>query len=244
MKSAKTLGNESVQNSLYERLIFENLVALKELIIKNNVNNLRSQAVTAGVVPHQIVQERSLEAVKDDLMRVENKLTKLQGPSAHHKITAYSQLSRDLISEIHYAIFSDNRNELETLKTEIVSKKLEYQTVYHELSNEITNRDKIINALEKDKHELQNQIAQLSRSNSSLQSECQKIFNEIQEIRKNETELKMQALDFKAETEKRCDLLLGTVQSVIGFIPNAVRSHISFLRLLKVSDMKCSSSNF
>eukprot|EP01042_Synura_sphagnicola_P001972 gene1972-2337_t len=43
----------------------------------------------------------------------------------------------------------------------------------------------------------------------------------------------MQALDFKAETEKRCDLLLGTVQSVIGFIPNAVRSHISFLRLLK-----------
>ena len=214
----------------YEKILFDTLVSIKELLIKYNVEKLSN-----GTVVSDALKERAVEGITDEISRITGKLSRLQGPCSTHKMTAYSCLSSTLVSEVSSAIYSFDRSELQSLKVALVDQKNESVVLHNEFTKELLTKNKEIETLHTTIDEMKSQTQALLNKNSSLKSEMDRMFHEHEEIKKNITELRMQGLDFKAEVDSRCTQVLHSVQSVMGFVPLHVQTNIQYLRILHVS---------
>jgi hypothetical protein len=157
----------------------------------------------------------------------------LQGPNPSHAVTAYSQLFKNLLDETEMVIFNEERRNGDYLRTENLTRKMEADRMQHMLAQELAAREQTVAALNADRMDLEAQIKALLRSNESLKHELGKILQEQTHTHQHAVELRMQGLDYKAEVERRCDRVLRSIQSRLGFVPAGVMKNVQHLRTLK-----------
>jgi hypothetical protein len=88
--------------------------------------------------------------------------------------------------------------------------------------------------LEADKVALDNKNKTLKRAVELLHKELEKTSTSLLETQQKAVELRMQGWDYKGEVDRRCQKVVASVQSRMGFVPSGIHKQISQLQVLKV----------
>jgi len=218
--------------SQIENISCEILILLKALHFKLQLTKDQYSHSPA----FEFVNKRATEAVYEELTSTIRKLVNAYGPSNTHKLTAISILSKKLILQTEDVILTKSEdviriNELQNSIYQIQNDSLNRQ---NDLLKELIQKDLHIEQLKKEKLEMETKVEILKTTLLKQKSESDRIFNDCLEIQKNALETRLQGLDFKAEIEHRCDNILQSIQSKMGFIPLGIQNQIQHLRILKV----------
>ena len=212
-----------------EKVLNDAAISLKKLIMMHHAGEMSHDI--AAVEYH--VSDRAKEMIDKELARIGNRLVVLQGPNPSHKTTAYSQLWKQILEDTENIIFSLDRRQGDLLKLEFAQRKEESERMQHMLAQELAAREQTVVSLVSDRGELEAQVRALQRSNESLKHELGKVLQEQTHTHQHAVELRMQGLDYKAEVEGRCERVLNSVHSRMGFIPAGIMKNIQHLRTLK-----------
>jgi len=212
-----------------EKVLNDSIISLKKILLMHH----------AGETCHDMdaverhVSDRSREVIDEELSRITTRLVNLQGPNPSHRVAAYSQLFGQLLDETEMVIFNEERRNGDLLRLENVQRKMESDRMQHMLAQELAAKDQIVASLNGDRVELESQVKALLRSNESLKHELGKVLQEQTHTHQHAVELRMQGLDYKAEVERRCERVLRSIQSRMGFVPAGIMKNIQHLRSLK-----------
>lgn len=219
----------SSDNIHVEKVLNDSIVNLKKILMMHH----------AGEMSHDMdavrrhIEDRSKEVIDEELTRITGRLVHLQGPNPSHRIAAYAQLYTQLLEETEMVIFNEERRNGELLRLEGIQRKMEADRMQHMLAQKLAAKEQTVASLASDRVELEGQVRALLRSNESLKHELGKLLQEQTHTHQHAVELRMQGLDYKAEVERRCERVLRSIQSRMGFIPAGVMKNIQHLRTLK-----------
>ena len=219
----------SKDEKTYERLLYDGLVSLKKLIMMHYANEMSHDL--KAVEYH--VNDRARDSINESLENIKNNLFALQGPNPTHEQTAYSKLYDILIEDTSAIVFNQDRADIDTMKLEFLQKTEENNRVQHMLAQELAAKEQNIAVLISDRAELEAQLRAYQRSHESLKTELGKILQEQTHTHQHAVELRMQGLDYKAEVDRRCEKVIKSIQSRMGFVPAGVMKNIQHLRSLK-----------
>ena len=222
--------NEYAIQMTCERVLNDQQVRLMALLLRAKAAHTSHDM--AAVKQH--ANTRAREAVEEELSRILANLIQLQGISPLHRATARSQLSTQLTYDIENAIFTDDKANIFSLKTEQRLRHEEYTRAKASLAHEMAAKDLAIASLHSDKADLDLANQSLMRNNNALQKELENSLHNQSAMHQQAVELRMQGLDFKAKVDSRCIRVMSSIQSRMGFIPAGVQKQILGLRILKV----------
>lgn len=213
-----------------EEVIYDELVALKAIILKSNAS--RTFHDFSMLQGH--VQSRAVTAVEEDLNLLSEKLLALRGPSPNHRVTVFSQLFASLTNEIEAAVFSVDRRSVYGLKNDHLAAKAvhdQQQTAYLE---KLAKKDQAIQALQAEQTSMDFKNKSLVRTVELLSKELEKCHASLSNVHQRSVELRIQGIDFKAEVDKRAERILQSIQARVGFVPGTIQKHVSQLTQLLV----------
>lgn len=138
------------------------------------------------------------------------------------------------MGKIEGLFFNDEKAELNSIIKDQQNRSEEAHQQVVTLSEKLAKRDQVISLIEEEKKELEISNRSLVRSNAAMQRELEKASRSQAQINQYCVELRMQGLDFKAETDRRCLRILSSVQSRLGFVPAGIQKHVLHLKVLRV----------
>lgn len=213
-----------------EQVLFGQLVALKSILLKST----SSRTFHDFSLLQNHIENRAVAGVEEDLELIMDKLVQLRGPSQNHRITAYSQLLASLTNEVETAVFNVDRRTVTNLKNDQLAVKIQmeqHQTQWHE---KIARKDQTILAMQAEHASMDFKNKSLVRTVELLSKELEKCNTSLSNVHQRSVELQMQAIDFKAEVDKRANRVLQSVQSRVGFVPESVQKQLNLLTSLMV----------
>jgi hypothetical protein len=214
-----------------EKVLCELLCAGRHLVLKARASD--SSHGTDRVM--EFLEQRSRESVEEDVSKVIVRLLDMAGPSPQHRMVAYSQVGESILSDLQTLVFNDNSARLKQLELHQAAAKAESDQLYRDLTQAVAARDLEIARLQEQQRLAEERLKGLSQTNSALQVEVEKLLRDRIQTHQSSVELRMQGLDFKAEVDRRCGVVLQSVQSRMGFVPVGIEKQIELLRALKVS---------
>jgi hypothetical protein len=152
-----------------EKVLVDTLVSIRALIFRYHASTMSHDM--SSVMGH--VFQRAEEANEDDLSILISRLKSLQGPSNLHKITAYTQLTRQLVNDLEAAIFDENKNNVDLLQHEKMLMQQESLKIHNLLGRDLASKEQEVNKLTNLNQELELKVKALTRSNDSLKNELE-----------------------------------------------------------------------
>jgi predicted RNase H-like nuclease (RuvC/YqgF family) len=118
-----------------------------------------------------------------------------------------------------------------------------FRSLHEHLTEEIAQKEQQIKSLQIEKKLLEYKNSSLLRTVELLSSELERCNRSLADIHQNNVEIRMQALDYKAEIDHCAEKILESITGRIGFIPSTVQKAIDRLRQMKVSKIFSISSS-
>jgi hypothetical protein len=227
--ASRSMQNENCIQSSCEKILVDHLCSMKSILLKSQIEQTAYDVVNVS----NYLNQRSQEAVEEDLSRLIVKLNYYQGPRSTHRLTAYTQLSKILALELENEIFTDEKKAVDLLKSELRSIKDENNESSSIYNHELAIKDQIISNLNQDKLDLETKNRDLIRLKESIQKEYEKSIRNQSKTNQEAVEVKMQGIDFKNEVDRRCNKILTSIKQRVGFIPQSIEKQVLFLKVMK-----------
>lgn len=227
--ASRSVQNDNCIQSSCEKILVDQLCSMKSILLKSQIEQTAYDVVNVS----NYLNQRSQEAVEEDLSRLIVKLNYYQGPRSTHRLTAYTQLSKMLSLELENKIFTDEKKAVDLLKSELISIKEENNESMSIFNHELAIKDQIISNLNQDKLDLESKNRDLIRLNESIQKEYEKSIRNQSKTNQEAVEVKMQGIDFKNEVDRRCNKILASIKQRVGFIPQSIEKQVLFLKVMK-----------
>jgi len=154
----------------FEKVLMDVLISIRALIFRYHASTMSHDM--SSVMDH--VMHRAQEAMEEDLSILMARLKYHQASSALHKVTAYSHLTRQLVSDLEAAIFDQNKQNVDLLQEEKVILQQESIKIHNILSRDLASKEQELNKVLAINQEYEAKIKSLSRSNESLKNELEK----------------------------------------------------------------------
>jgi predicted nucleic acid-binding Zn-ribbon protein len=138
------------------------------------------------------------------------------------------------MNDLTSAVFSEDKRKLSAARCDQQSSKEEFARVHELLSLRVAKKDQTIQTLHADKAALDNKNKTLMRAVELLHKELEKTSASLSETQQKAVELRMQGWDYKGEVDRRCQKIVTSVQTRMGFVPSGIHKQISQLKILKV----------
>ncbi len=213
-----------------EEVIYDELIALKTILLKSNAS--RTFHDFSMLQGH--VQSRAVSAVEEDLNHLSEKLLALRGPSPNHRVTVFAQLFASLTNELEAAVFNVDRRSVYGLKNDHLAAKAVHDQQQTEYLEKLAKKDQIIQSLQAEQSSMDFKNKSLVRTVELLSKELEKCNGSLSNVHQRSVELRIQAIDFKAEVDKRAERILQSIQARVGFVPGTIQKHVTQLTQLLV----------
>ena len=220
----------SAQNLSYEGILHEQLVMQKALLI-------RAQAASYGhdpLVVMSYVGQRAQETIDEDVNRLINELTEINGHSPSHRMTAYAEISIDLAKQLESVVFDQHFDKVMEISHEFKLREEELKQREKATSQEVQVRMDEISNLVKANIELEQDKKSMERVTDMMKKEVEDALHFQVEAQQKLVEVRMQGLDFKSEIDRRVEKVMASIESQMGYIPDAVEKQLFYVQILKV----------
>ena len=220
----------SAQNLSYEGILHEQLVMQKALLI-------RAQAASYGhdpLVVMSYVGQRAQETIDEDVNRLINELTEINGHSPSHRMTAYAEISNDLAKQLESVVFDQHFDKVMEISHEFKLREEELKQREKATTQEVQVRMDEISNLVKANIELEQDKKAMERVTDMMKKEVEDALHFQVEAQQKLVEVRMQGLDFKAEIDRRVEKVMVSIEGQMGYIPDAVEKQLFYVQILKV----------
>jgi hypothetical protein len=231
IKAANAEATHSASVHTAEEVLYDQLVALKTILLKSS----SSRTFHDFSLLQGHIHTRAVAAVEDELRQISARLLQLRGPSANHRITAYTQLLASLTHDIEAAVFNVDRRAVSNMQNDQLAAKIETQQQQASWNEKLARKDQTILSLQSEHATMDFKNKSLIRTVELLSKELEKCNANLTNVHQRSVEVRMQAIDFKAEVDKRAQRVLQSVQARVGFVPETIQKHLSQLTALLVS---------
>jgi uncharacterized coiled-coil protein SlyX len=174
-------------------------------------------------------------AVEEQLRVLIARLSQLGGTADDHRLTAYSQLLSALSHDVETAVFNVDRRAVTNLRNDQIAAKVEAEQQLHAFNERLARKEQTILSLQAEQANMDFKNKSLIRTVELLSKELEKCNSSLSDLHQRAVEFRMQALDFKAEVDKRAQRVQQSVQARVGFVPETIQKHINQLTALLVS---------
>jgi chromosome segregation ATPase len=181
------------------------------------------------------IQSRAVAAVEEQLRVLVARLSQLGGTADDHRLTAYSQLLSALTHDVETAVFNVDRRAVTNLRNDQIAAKVEAEQQLHVFNERLARKEQTILSLQAEQANMDFKNKSLIRTVELLSKELEKCNSSLSDLHQRAVEFRMQALDFKAEVDKRAQRVQQSVQARVGFVPETIQKHINQLTALLVS---------
>lgn len=151
-----------------------------------------------------------------------------------NRITAYVQLLSHLMRDLESALFNEDKQRLHAARSEHASAKETSTRAQEQLTLKIARSEQRIASLEAANATLDSRNQTLARTVDLLHVELEKASSALGEAQQRGVELRMQGWDYKGEVDRRCNRVLASVQTRMGFVPAGIHKQVAALQILKV----------
>lgn len=220
-----------------EAVLYDQAVALMTILLKSSASRTFHDFNT--IQNH--IQARAVAAVEEQLQAITFRLSQLRGSSAEHRLTAFAQLLSALTHDVETAVFNVDRRAVTHLRNDQIAARVEAEQQLKDFNERLARRDQTILALQAEHTNLDFKNKSLIRTVELLSKELEKCNSNLTDVHQRSVELRMQALDFKAEVDKRAQRVQQSVQARVGFVPKTIQKHLHQLTALLVSHPLCVS---
>lgn len=220
-------GNPESFNNEY--FLNETLMQMKLLLLRVEMINSKNS------IPDDHLKQRSQDALKLELGCIQKKieLEKLPGEGTLSREMAYTELSKQYLSEIEKLILTDTRSLVRSLKDDLKHVTDQSSSTETKLCLEIATLNQQVSSLKADVAKLETERASYDRPLNAARQELEQSLRQQSELNQTCIELSIQGLDYKAEVDRRCLEMLAAVQSRMGFVPTPIQQAALRLKLLK-----------
>lgn len=150
------------------------------------------------------------------------------------RLAAYAQLSTTLTEDVERAIFNDDKKRLSASKMEQKFVKDEANKKEMALSEKVARQEQKIQELLRENKQLGAKCRAFERASDLCMSELKKSSESLIQIHQSAVELRMQGLDYKAQVDNRCDKIVESIESRLGFVPSTIQKQVVLIKQLKV----------
>lgn len=224
-------GIDSTSAFTCEQVLYGQLVALKSILLKST----SSRTFHDFSVLQNHIENRAIAAVEEDVASILQKLVQLRGPNQNHRITAYSQLLTSLTNEVESAVFNIDRRAVTNMKNDQQAVKVQIEQQQAVWNDKIARKDQTILAMQAEHAAMDFKNKSLVRAVELLSKELEKCNMNLSSVHQRSVELQIQAIDFKAEVDKRAQRVQQSILSRVGFVPDSIQKQINLLTSLMVS---------
>ena len=220
----------TAQNLSYEGILHEQLVMQKALLI-------RAQAASYGhdpLVVMSYVGQRAQETIDEDVNRLINELTEINGHSPSHRMTAYAEISNDLAKQLESVVFDQHFDKVMEISHEFKLREEELKQREKATTQEVQVRMDEISNLVKANIELEQDKKAMERVTDMMKKEVEDALHYQVEAQQKLVEVRMQGLDFKSEIDRRVEKVMASIEGQMGYIPDAVEKQLFYVQILKV----------
>ena len=214
----------------FEEVLYDQLVALMALVLKSN----SSRTFHDYSMLQDHIQTRAVAAVEEELQAISSKLLLLQGPNPSHRVSAYAQLLASLTHNLENAVFNIDRRAVTNMKNDNLAVKVEQEQRFAALSEKLARKDQAILAMQAEQASMEFKNKSLIRTVELLSKELEKCNSNLTAAHQRSVEVRMQAIDFKAEVDKRAQRVMRSVHSRVGFVPESIQKQLGLLTALLV----------
>lgn len=227
--SPKAKSPSYVSKNFFEDLVYIHLVFLRSQILKRHALNSGD-----SIPPTSLIEARAKEAVQNDLLNRLEHLHAIQGSDSLHKMSAYTMVSNEMMSEMETCLAMDAcKEECDRLKLENAALRQQLKEVDISNNNALGVKDQVIETLTTDKKSLEATIVQLANKVQALQKECDVLTQAQTATHSRFVELNLQALDYKSSVERCLADIVQNIRQRVGFVPNGVEKAIADMKAIK-----------
>ena len=171
-----------------EKILKDSLVSIRALLFRYHASTMSHDM--SSVMDH--VNLRALEATEEDLAALVARLnSRHQGTYSMHKATAYSQMTRQLVSDLEAAIFDQNKERVDVLQQEKLIQQSESIRVHNMLGRDLALKEQELSRALSEKLDLESRMKAVLRQNESLKNELEKTLRDQTQTHQLAVELRL-----------------------------------------------------